>query len=574
MNGNSTLDLDNARTQSKKIQEQINNAIKQKRSFIVEAGPGTGKTYSLLELVDWLGTYGSSHFKSSKQSIVCITYTNAAVDVILSRLSQNSIIVPSTIHSFAWKSISQFQKDLIKVAYKLNLHQENNITKVEYTLGYKKIENGVLFLHHDDVIKMFAELLDNEKFRRVFTSLFPIVLIDEYQDSSKLIIDKFVEHFISKHEGPIFGFFGDSWQNIYSRSSSCGQINCDQLVLIEKKINFRSSPNIIDFLNKIRPNLPQIGLELNFPGEVKMITCDDNRKGRISKGYYKGDLSDEEFKERVKTLKKLIQNKFPEESFKVLMITHKRLALHQDYLRLLNLLGTDVTRESDPLVDFFKDTIEPIFKGLKENNLSLLFQALGVRSYPICKKVDKNKWQDLYYELERARQGTCRDVLQEVVKSELIPIPESIQSLLSPENGSDVYKSQNGKRITVREVLALNYKEFLSLISFMLPDSIFSTDHGVKGEEYDNVLFVISTGWTKYNLWTHLPKIVDGSNEFLEEDYILNRNLFYVCCSRARKRLFVLVTVELDRQQAEAFKELFEVQNIFSYEKFVQQFSA
>ena len=40
--------------------------------------------------------------------MVCITYTNAAVDVIAERLAKDSFILPSTIHSFAWNAIKQY----------------------------------------------------------------------------------------------------------------------------------------------------------------------------------------------------------------------------------------------------------------------------------------------------------------------------------------------------------------------------------------------------------------------------------------------------------------------------------
>lgn len=43
------------------------------------------------------------------QHVVCITYTNAAVDVISGRLANDSFIIPSTIHSFAWNAIKQYQ---------------------------------------------------------------------------------------------------------------------------------------------------------------------------------------------------------------------------------------------------------------------------------------------------------------------------------------------------------------------------------------------------------------------------------------------------------------------------------
>ena len=46
---------------------------------------------------------------------MCITYTNVAVEVIAERLTTGSFIIPSTIHSFAWESIKQYQSKLIDI---------------------------------------------------------------------------------------------------------------------------------------------------------------------------------------------------------------------------------------------------------------------------------------------------------------------------------------------------------------------------------------------------------------------------------------------------------------------------
>ena len=48
-------------------------------------------------------------------------------------------------------------------------------------------------LYHEDVIRLFAALLDNAKFHRVFSDKYPLILIDEYQDSLKPIIDRFLK---------------------------------------------------------------------------------------------------------------------------------------------------------------------------------------------------------------------------------------------------------------------------------------------------------------------------------------------------------------------------------------------
>ncbi len=135
--------------------------------------------------------------------MICITYTNAAVDVIAERLSKDSFIIPSTIHSFAWNVIKQYQSYLVNAVMSDSKFESgegdfSKVTKVAYTLGHRYIENGIQYLYHDDVLELFCMLLDNAKFRSVFSNKYPLILIDEYQDSYNPITERFIKYFISE----------------------------------------------------------------------------------------------------------------------------------------------------------------------------------------------------------------------------------------------------------------------------------------------------------------------------------------------------------------------------------------
>ena len=220
---------DTAKAEADIADNEIIDALKQGFNFRVEAGAGSGKTYSLNRVIEWIQANKISDFNKKKQNVICITYTNAAVDVIAERLSDNSFILPSTIHSFAWNSIKQYQSTLLQyidedVSLQCDEGDFIKVTQVQYTLGHRYKENGVHYLFHDDVLKLFCRFLDNTKFRRVFADKYPLILIDEYQDTYKPIIDKFIEYFIAEKRRPQFGFFGDSWQTIYQSKNACGLI--------------------------------------------------------------------------------------------------------------------------------------------------------------------------------------------------------------------------------------------------------------------------------------------------------------------------------------------------------------
>lgn len=233
-----------AQEEANKIDLQIIDTLQKGYNFRVEAGAGSGKTYSLNKVIEWIQVNKWKQYRKKNQHVVCITYTNAAVDVISGRLTNDSFIIPSTIHSFAWNAIKQYQSTLIKIISEDESLWSTEgdffaIRKVEYTLGHRYNENGIMYLYHDDVIRLFAALLDNAKFRRVFSDKYPLILIDEYQDSLKPIIDRFLEYFISLNSGPQFGFFGDSWQTIYQSNKACGLIQHENIVEIKKGANFQ-----------------------------------------------------------------------------------------------------------------------------------------------------------------------------------------------------------------------------------------------------------------------------------------------------------------------------------------------
>lgn len=116
------------------------------------------------------------------------------------------------------------------------------------------------------------------------------------------------------------------------------------------------------------------------------------------------------------------------------------------------------------------------------------------------------------------------------------------------------------------------HAQFIAVRDFLYPDAQFSTEHGVKGEEYDNVVFVISKGWSQYQFETYAPMITGKSPipKAKVAAYERNRNLFYVCCSRPKKRLFFLVTVPIEATFRAFLKDLVGEDNILTYHQFME----
>lgn len=561
-----------AKQEADRIEAEIIKTLREGFSFLVEAGAGSGKTYSLNKVIEWIDINKKEEFNKNKQNVICITFTNTAVDIIKSRISSDSFIIPSTIHSFVWNAISQYQSALIDLVknYNKSENEENIIiTKVQYTLGRRYIENSIQYINHMDVLNLFVEMIKNNKYRKIFTSKYPIILIDEYQDSYKPIIDSFIEYFISQNTGPQFGFFGDAWQTIYQSNNACGKIEHQNIKEIKKVSNFRSAPKIIDFLNLIRPDLPQYSAIDDFKGSIDVITCDDYSGIRRADKFFKGDLPVDELKTRLNNLIEYIKNnKISEnENIKTLMITHKLLASQQGYDRLFEILDNRLINNEDEILNFFSRIIEPIYKALINKNANLLFDTLGSKNLPITKKSDKYQWLELKNNLKNAREQKAIDVINVAIDSKIIPIPESIFDIQSKYKSSSSDKYFN--ETSIADYLDILYDQFVAAIDFLHPESEFSTEHGVKGEEYDNVIFTISRGWNNYKFDVYVPKIINGDLNNSDAAYIRNRNLFYVCCSRPRKRLFIFISPELNDEFKAFLENNIGRENIYTYKEYI-----
>ena len=83
------------------------------------------------------------------------------------------------------------------------------------------------------------------------------------------------------------------------------------------------------------------------------------------------------------------------------------------------------------------------------------------------------------------------------------------------------------------------------------------------------MIFVISKGWNHYQFETYAPMIKNGYPQDKEASYIRIRNLFYVCCSRPKKRLFFFNSVKLDDTFRDFLRGLVGDENIMTYELYM-----
>jgi DNA helicase-2/ATP-dependent DNA helicase PcrA len=554
--------------------DEMFECIRARQNFRLEAGAGAGKTYSLVKALKLIIDERGSILQRRCQQVACITYTNVATDEITSRTDGHPAVRASTIHAFCWDLIKSFQPHLrAKVseidAWSEKLEEAGGVgaRKIDYELGYRHVNDTHLLLHHDDVLTLAVALMEQRKFRHIFSTRFPILFIDEYQDTNAGFANSILQHFITPRVGPLIGLFGDSWQKIYPDGS--GLIEQENLKQIGKRANFRSVKNIVDVLNSMRPDLPQEVENPDATGSVVVYYSNAWVGTRQGGSHWKGDLPTEDAHRFLEGLRQRLSDEgwdFAPNKTKILMLTHKVLAAEQNYAQIASAFryNDSFIKKEDPHIAFLVDTVEPACAAFQEGRYGEMFATIDTRSDYVRSLEDKRTWaRGMHSLIELRETGTIGEVLDLLKATRRPRLPDTVQRTeteLASASPEDLEESRTLRQISkLREI---PYRELISLALFVNDHTPFSTKHGVKGAEFENVLVVLGRGWNKYN-W----------NQFLEwfpnrfpankvDSYERNRNLFYVVCSRPKKRLALLFTQELSEPALDTLRSWFGEENV------------
>jgi len=572
-----------AETASKRTLEKVFTAIENKTSFRLEAGAGAGKTYSLIEALHYLISKSYSYFISNDMKIACITYTNVAKNEINERTDNSPIVLAETIHAFSWSLIKHFQKKMLlhmpdlTDKWKTRIEEFGGISnqKIDYDLGYPSITENIITLHHDDVIRLMTKLLGSQKFKDILRNKYPIIFIDEYQDTNIDLAEAIVANLIESDEKILIGLFGDHWQKIYGKAA-CGLIESPtgKLMEIGKEANFRSEKNIVKLLNRMRPELPQNEKNPDSEGIIKVFHSNSWQGERMQGAHWKGDLPTLDVNEYLEKVKAHLNDEgwyISSDNTKILMLTNNLIATQQGYRDLASCFrdNDDYLKLGDPYIKFFKEVLEPLNQAFVDEKYGDLFEIVGRGSFLFKKQDDKAKWNNDLKRVSQLREtgsiGEVIELLKETLKPRLSPKVEEYEELaINFDSFDDVKKDKYQERFNrINKLKAIPYKEVIDLSQYIDNQTPFSTNHGVKGAQFENVIMVCGRGWNQYN-WNKMLEWFDGSYPAAKLDsFERNRNLFYVGCSRAKKRLAIIFTQELSNLAMAQLKRLFLAENIY-----------
>ncbi|WP_301108057.1 UvrD-helicase domain-containing protein [Sporosarcina sp.] len=338
------------------------NCIEQKQNFVLSGGAGSGKTYSLISLIQEVTR------RYPLKSIVCITYTNNAVREIQSR-SDNEKLIVSTIHEFMWRIIRKYQKEIKEVIVEIVNDTEQKLfkkpegmdyftvnelpEKIEYD-EYISLRNGKI--SHDHVLlvaqKMFSKF---PKLSDILKDTANFIFIDEYQDTDPKVVDIFLNQINKSKKECIVGFFGDSMQSIYD--TGIGSLERFSLERIDKVQNRRNPKSVIDLANKLRESVDSIQQE---PSQDN--TAPNMKDSKIINGSARFIYAN-----NIDSLEELKRHKFFQDwdfkngiNTKILWLTHKFNANNSGFNDLFELYDNDK----------IYDLIDKIRKKVSSDNIA------------------------------------------------------------------------------------------------------------------------------------------------------------------------------------------------------------
>jgi DNA helicase II / ATP-dependent DNA helicase PcrA len=576
--------------------EQIRASLDGCRNFAVVAGAGSGKTTSLVEALKYVRENRGSELLQNSQQIVCITYTKRAVAVISERLGFDHLFHVSTIHSFLWGVVGRFQKDIretlraklipdliartaekdnggkskaaLKARVKVGelndqLAHLDNVADFRYDDGSTYSDFSTGQIGHGDMIDLATCLiLEKPLLRRVLGARFPYILVDEAQDTFDGIVTA-LNSICSEDGLPLIGYFGDPMQRIYGNGT--GKFSqVEGIVQITKKENFRSAKQIINLLNVFRKDMQQFpaGKNANIEGSVSMMLIQsEDPKG--SRGQYTMDQLDRSLERFDQALTKWGWDNNTDA--KRLFLVRQMIARRLDFLNLHALFtgiyaSTKAQNEYEDgkhfLLKPFVSTLCPLIEAQKNVDQRKMIEVLG-QSSPAFEPTGINSQKTLKEMLRTAssaitklkslwEEKTVRDVLLFAREQGLCKLsPQLITHLerepRSEEFDKDMYALEKADWLS-DAFFKMSTNELIRYSDFVQDNTPFSTQHGSKGEEYDDVLAVFDdteAAWSQYSFAKLLTPATSG--ETTDGQHERSRKLAYVCFSRAMVNLRILL---------------------------------
>lgn len=574
---------------------KIRKCLDDHRSFAMIAGAGSGKTTSLVDALSRVRDSDGVRLKRHGQRIACITFTKRAVEVIKSKLGFDELYHVSTLHGFLWGQMSRFHNDIREALRESRIpaliekakEDDNGGMSKKAQRARSKIERlrsqhvalssveffkyadtsfsdyGTGKIGHDDVIEIATYLFaNNSTFRRVTGLRFPYIFVDEAQDTFEGIVAGL--NLVCAGIGlPLIGYFGDPWQQIYDRGAESfappegGDV-------IKKTENFRCSKSVIQLLNAYRNDVEQYAAgdnkECEGSVEFRLVKAEDPTEPR--KRY-----SEEQIDRALARMDAAIADwgwTGRDEVVKLFLV-RQMIARRLGFADLNRLFSGDYasSRAQEAfetgehfLLKPFLSTICPLIVEQELGDNRKIISLLR-RGSPAFAADGLNAEKSLKYmvELSKTLVGQLQDlwstetigtILRFCIDRQIIKPSERLCEHIGRSPRVEVYDedlhSLDKGDWLADSLFKMAPGQVSRYAEYIANNTAYSTQHGVKGEQYEKVLVVyddVEAAWNQYSFSKLLTPLTAG--EPSERQRSLSQKLAYVSFSRAKEDLRVLM---------------------------------
>lgn len=593
------------------VDAEISDCLSQNppKSFFLFAGAGSGKTRSLVQALQLIQANFSRQLRLHGQRVAVITYTNKACDEIKHRTGFDPLVEVSTIHSFVWTLIQGFDED-IKGWLKIELESEIADLREKQAKGRtgkasidreKSIESktrrlamlpeirkftynpngdnrGRDSLNHSEVIKIASAFLTLKPvMQRLLVTKFPILMIDESQDTNKMLMEAFLL-VQEKHSADFrLGLFGDTMQRIYADGKAdLGRNLPAEWAQPTKKMNHRCPKRVITLINKIRSavdNQEQRPRTDAIEGVVRLFILKANTPDKMA--------AEKLIAEKMATTDNDAEWNKPE-AVKTLILEHHMAASRMGFHAMYEPLYRDETLRIGLLdgslsgLKLFIDRVLPLFEARKANDAFSVASIVRKHSPLLSKATLEAVGDKQLVQIQKAREAVESlwslwadnksprfiDILRNIAKTGLFEIPESLQPIATRNDDEQkVAETEIAQKMAAEnkndESVLDNWDEFLltpfeqakNYSDYVEGNASFDTHQGVKGLEFPRVMVILDDSAARGFLFSYDKLFgvkektkADLDNEKAGNDTGIDRTrrLFYVTCSRAEKSLAIV----------------------------------
>lgn len=401
---------------------------------------------------------------------------------------------------------------------------------------------------------------------------YPILLVDESQDTNRHLMDALM--LVQQYHEDEFclGLFGDTMQRIYND----GKVGLAESLPASwarpaKRMNHRCPGRVIQLINRVRADVDdqqQQGRTDKPEGFVRLFILPNSIKHKSAS---EADIA--------RRMAEITSDASWKTEYKTLILEHHMAARRMGFdemfepLYAIDRYQTGLLDGTLPALRLFANDILPLVEAMRRGDRFAAAAIVRERSPFLEKAALKLAGDDQTQNLNKAKLATdalmClwdadaaptfRDVLRCVSVSGLFAIPDALRPIAARNEAEDMVanafedievEEDKGDELQAWDrVLATPFEQIVAYRDYVSGESPFGTHQGVKGLQFPRVMVIIDDQEARGFLFSYEKLFgakeksdTDRKNESQGAETTIDRTrrLFYVTCSRAMNSLAII----------------------------------